>query len=183
MGIFHKSHNFQDDNIEDSNIEGFDDVIIEHTKERISQELSNFSSIETKAGIIIAATAAIITFILTPSITSIYAEAIKTKWELIFALVVGISGFAVSFGTALSLVIPRKKLDLLDPKKLNNKFNELEIDEIKRQIRHNLIEGFEDLQKERNKETWTLLYSFIMMGIGSIGFLIIYFVTHQIKLS
>lgn len=180
MGIFHKTHDSEDNNIEDSTIEGFDDIIIENTRERISQELSNFSSIETKAGIVIAASAAIITFILTPSISSDYANSVMNNTWLIWPLVVGISGFAVSFGMALSLVIPRKKLDLLDPRKMNNEFNELQFKEIKRQIRHNLIQGFEDLQKERNKETWALTYSFIMLGVGAIGFLIIRFVAHPI---
>lgn len=63
------------DTLKDSKIPGFDDIIIEHTKDRISQEFSNFSSIETKAGIIIAAVAVIFTLILSPQQSSDYTQA------------------------------------------------------------------------------------------------------------
>lgn len=78
------------------------------------------------------------------------------------------------------LVIPRKKLDLLDPRTMNESFVKLNIDEIKKQIRHNLIQSFEDLEKERRRETFTLTSSFIMMAIGSIGFTSIHFIAHPI---
>jgi len=178
MLFFRKKKDSDDDSIKDSEILDFDDVIIEHTKDRISQELSNFSSIETKAGILLAANAVIFTLILSPTQASDYALAFAKSSSAVNFIILGVMGFAVSFVFALSLVAPRKKLDLLDPRKMNNSFIELEIKEIKRQIRHNLIQSFEDLAKERRKENFILTSSFVTIGIGAIGFLIIHFIAH-----
>lgn len=173
-----KKKNSNDDGIKDSEIPDFDDIIIEHTKDRISQELSNFSSIETKASIILAANAVIFTLILSPTQTSDYTLAFaKNSFAWIF-VIIGVIGFALSFGFAIVLVAPRTKLDLLDPRKINNSFIKLEIKEIKRQIKHNLIQSFEDLAKERKKENFILTVSFVSIGIGAIGFVVIHFMAH-----
>lgn len=163
------------DNIEDSSIQGFNDVIIEHTKERISHELSSFTSIETKAGITIATAAAILAIILSPSSSPIYQAAlIKHLETFFFFLGLGIIGFSLSFGFAIMTVVPRKKLDLLDPRKMNDDFNESDLEETKRQLRHKLIQSFEDLQKERRIQAKILLSSLISLAVGALGFTLLY---------
>ena len=176
--IFRKKKDPDDDGIEDSGDPDFDDIMIEHTKDRISQELSNFSSIETKAGTVLAANAVIFALILSPLLTPEYALAFAKSSSSGAFLAMGIFSFAASFALAISLVVPRKKLDLLDPKKMNNSFIKLEIKEIKRQIKHNLIQSFEDLAKERRKENFTLTSSFVFMGIGATGFILIHFIAY-----
>jgi hypothetical protein len=181
MMWFRKKKSPDDDDIRDSGIPKFDDIIIEHTKERISQEFSNFSSIETKAGIILAAVAIIFTLILSPAEASDYTLAFAKSGYSGYVLLIGILGFTVSFGLAISLVAPRKKLDLLDPRKMNNSFIGLEIREIKRQIKHNLIQSFEDLAKERKRENFILTLSFGFMGIGALGLILIHFIAHPLS--
>lgn len=174
-----KLPNSEDDGIEDSNTQGFNDVMIEHTKERITQEFSNFASIETKSGIAIAIGVAVLTLILSSSSLSTYQEAfIAHTTAFFFCLGLGVFGFSIFFGLMTIIIIPRKKLDLLDPRKMNNDYNEFDLETIKRQIRHNLIQSFENLQKECRKETKNLLLGLIFLGIGASGFTLLYVLAH-----
>jgi hypothetical protein len=63
----HNNEKSDDKEIQDSLIDGFDDIIIKQINERLNQEFSNLSSLETKAGILIAAIAAILTITFTGS--------------------------------------------------------------------------------------------------------------------
>lgn len=179
--FFRKKKKPVDDGIKDSENPDFDDIMIEHTQERISQELSNFSSIDTKAGIILAANAVIFTLILSPLMAPEYALALAKSSYSGYFLLMGIFTFAASFALAISVVIPRKKLDLLDPRTMNNSFIKLETKEIKRQIKHNLIQSFEDLAKERRGDNFIMMSSFGFMGIGALGLILLHFTAHPIS--
>jgi len=176
-GLYHEKHDVLNmtDEIEDSTTDGFDDVIIDQTKERITQEFSNISSIETKAGIMITANAVIFTIILSTSTLQMLISKIQQNFYGLIPLAMGIMFFALSFTISLILIIPRKKLEIVDPRTINNELNELPLNEIKRQLRHNLIQSFEELEKERNKELFAIKVSFIFLGIGSFLFIVLYF--------
>ena len=176
MGEIHEAHDSENDGIFDSDKNGFDDIIINQTNARIVQEFENFSSLETKSGIIIAATSAIFVLILSPTIFQNILQQIHENIGLLITFAFGISGFAAAFALSIVIVWPRKKLSLLDPRKMNNEFAGFELSEVKRQIRHNLILGFEELQRERKKDTSTIGISFIMMGVGSIGIILTYII-------
>ncbi len=145
----------------------FDDLLIEHTKERISQELSLFSSLETKAGIMLSTLFILSTLLLSTSLITTFGQSIQNNNLLIGILIPALCFFIVPVVTAFTVLVPRKKYDFLDPVTMNNDASGMSIDEIKHTLRHNLIEGFEDLQQERQKDSKKILLGFVCLGIGS----------------
>lgn len=176
-GLYHNAHDKTNENneIEDSEIEGFDDIIIHQTNERISQEFSNISSLETKAGILIGFIAAMLTIILSNPVTNMFREHINKNFYGLIPAAFGILFFSVAFVIPLLVIMPRRKLALIDPRTINNELRKFELPEIKRQLRHNLIKTFEILENERNKEISAVKSSFIFLGLGSLCFIIVYF--------
>jgi hypothetical protein len=171
----HDGKKLDDKEIKDSQIDGFDDVIIKQTNERLNQEFSNLSSLETKAGILIAAIAAILTITFTGLGITQIVTLVKQNFYGFIPVIVSVAFFALSFVIPLVIIIPRTKLELLDPRTINNElYQENNLDEVKKQIKHNLITSFEEIEKIRNKETFAIKCSFIFLGLGSLCLIILH---------
>lgn len=163
-----------DEEIWDSNTIGFDDVIIHQTNERLNQEFANLSSLETKAGILIAAVAAIVTILVSGSVLSSIGNHLTLNFYGIIFGLIGALFFGLSFAIPLMIIIPRNKLELLDPRTMNNQLYSSSLPEVKRQIRYNLIKSFEEIEKIRDKEIKAIKISFVFLGLGALCFIIIF---------
>ncbi len=161
--------------IKDSQIDGFDDIIIKQTNERLGQEFSNLASVETKASVLIVATAAILSMIFTGSLLTTINTHIEHNYYGLIPAAFASAFFALAFVIPLIVLFPRTKLELLDPRTINNELCEKDdLEEVKRQIKNNLITSFEEIEKIRNKENLAIKLSFLFLGIGSLCLIILY---------
>jgi|SRR5579883_3000592 len=144
----------------------FNDLVMPYMSDRISQELDNITSTETKSSIIIATCLAIFA-IFTISGNPLNLESFyqKTITNQIFVIITWAS-FVFSFILGLVVVFPTNKLKLIDPRALNNGWANKGITESKIDIKKSLITNFEYIQKHRIKDALILQLGFVLLAIG-----------------
>jgi len=162
-----KTNVSQDDELKESDIEGFDDEIIKQTNERIMQEFMISSSIETKSSILIG-TVGLIFVVFFSTGWNFYSELLIKNIFLSLPLTLGLTFLAVSFMTAFAIIRPRIRMKLLNPRKANNSFFDFNLDITKHQIKRNLIENFEYIENEGSKDLTNLGKSYKLFIIGVI---------------
>ncbi|MDE1832321.1 MAG: hypothetical protein KGI02_08145 [Thaumarchaeota archaeon] len=151
----------------------YDAVIIDLTRERISQEFDNVAADELKGSIIIGAVAAIIGIILT---VHEYMKFLSTtaiqhlSFDNFAWLPLGLIASAFYCGSVL--VYSREKLRLVKPRETNNDYSKLNPIELKKKLKEELIENFEFIENKR-KHNWIYINAgFLLLIAGVTGIFI-----------
>lgn len=134
------------DDVREARFKEFDDIVIEQTNERITQEIEISSSTETKANIMIGIIGLIFTLEATIGMR-FFSAILQENIYFIIPFIIGSSLLVVSFCLSFAVIRPRSKLKLLTPRKLNNMLYDLPPEEVKYHLKNNLIENFEVIQK------------------------------------
>ena len=165
--------------IEESDVPAFDEMIIEQTRERIAQELSISQSMETKASVLVAYVGVVGTLVISYLWNS-YLEIFQDKFLLSAPFIVGSTFLVVSLISALWIIKPRQRLNLLNPRTANSRFVIMLIDEARDQIKRNLLQNFSEIRREVIKDTRYISGSFWTSVIGSV-LLVIPFIYNAIS--
>ncbi len=162
-----KKITYDEPDIAESTTLGFDDIIIDQAKERISHELSISQSMETKASVLVAYVGVIGTLVIS-NLWNTYLEIFKKDFFLSFLFIIGATFLIISLISALFIIKPRIRLHLLNPINTNNAFVRESLNESKDQIKKNLLKNFYEIRKEVLRDTRYISGSFWTSIIGSI---------------
>lgn len=148
----------------DTKSEEHDDVMIDLTKDRIQQELSNISSDELKSSFLVGISATLlgILFAIGP-----FNELINTNslaWIPIILL-------AVNCLIQIAILFPRLRMKLMLPRETNDDFGNNELPELKKAIKNKLIENFEFIAKERKYDGNVIRIGFILLMTSIVIFI------------
>lgn len=151
--------------------EEFDKVIIDLTRERISQEFDNVAADELKGSIIIGAAAAIIGITLTVSNYTKFLFSTSSQQFPTFLLSwIPLGLIALSFLCGIVLVYSREKIRLIKPRETNNDYSEFSPNDLRKQLKKELIENFEFIENGR-KCSWFFVnagFMFLIAGVTGI---------------
>jgi len=177
------------DEIKKSSIDGFDDLIIDVTRNRIMQELALSSMLRTRGGILIAFAGVVLGIILTggwDKISAIVierAQAFITQKEspILFTIAlsleaIGAASFLASIVLGFMIILPRRWPAMLNPEKINNELANMPIKESKHAIKCELIGDLKNLlDKNSNLASWARVsYWFLISGLIMLG-LVLFF--------
>ena len=180
----------------ESQTEGFDDLIIDITKNSIAFQRTYFSTLRIRGGVFTGVAGIIVNLLFLmgfdtilgtiTDISQISNQNLNLVLLHIISLITGILSIAallVSLAAGLSIIMPRKKLKLLDPRKLNNEFANKKIPETKQAIKLQLIQDFKILKDDNEDLEHTIRISFrlLIIGIGSLA--VFAFFTSQTTLN
>ena len=101
-----------------------------------------------------------------------FIEILKESILLIIPFVIGLVCLAVSFASSFAIIRPRIRLSLINPRRANNLLHDASIEEAKFQIKANLIENFEFIQRQGNQDYVLLTRSYGLFIAGIIIFAI-----------
>lgn len=170
------------DDIRKSSIKGFDEIIIDIAKSRISQELTISSTLRTRAGILIGIAGVISGILLTggvwQQITSIVTDRAKdvilqNQPFVLFGIPValdlwGTSLFFISIVFSFVVILPRRWAAMLDLRELNNALYMTPINESEYKIKCALMRDLDGLLRKNNElaKFLRISYWFFFIGIG-----------------
>lgn len=155
----------------DTKSEEHDDAMIDLTKDRIQQELSNISSDELKSSFLVGISATLlgILFAIGP-----FNDLIKTNNLAWIPIILLVLNCLIQIG----ILFPRSRMKLMLPRQTNDDFGNKDLPELKKAIKDRLIENYEYIAKERKYDGNIIRIGFILLMASVVIF--IAFVT-QVK--
>jgi len=153
--------------------EDFDKIIIDLTRERISQEFDNVAADELKGSIIIGAVAAIIGIVLTVHdylkfLVTTFTQPLYIETVMWIPLML----IAAAFLCGAVPVYSRLKLRLIKPRETNNDYSHLNPTGLRKQLKKELIENFEFIENKRKQNWFYIDTGFILLIFGVTGIFI-----------
>lgn len=165
--------NSSSDKLKSSELAEYDNIIIDLTKDRISQELDNINSDDTKASIIIGVVSAIFGLLSISEYIQYFQKIFSESSSVIVSILLPILFLVISFGLSLKVIMPRDRLQLVDPRSTNNDYANLTSSELQKTLKNELIENFEFIERARKYDPVCIFLSFCFLITGTIGILII----------
>lgn len=190
-GELHTTHQVSEEldyDIKDSNINGFNELMIDVTKQRIAQELAIFTSLRIRAGIAMAAAGIILNLMVfflfdfvSLRTTKIFELTVLNQNLLFVYWVTLISGILsmiflfVSVIAAFFILVPRKKLGFIDPKQMNNILFEQPLNKSFQTIKSKLMGDLKLLQEENEdvEDSIKVVLKLLIFGVISLFILLI----------
>lgn len=133
------------------------------------------SSAESKANMMLG-TVGLIFVILTSLGFTFFIGIFKESILLLIPSVIGLVCLAMSFASSFAIIRPRIRLSLINPRRANNSFHDTAIEETKFQIKANLINNLEFIQRQGNHDYFLLTRSYGLFIAGIIIFAIPIFI-------
>jgi TRAP-type uncharacterized transport system fused permease subunit len=167
-----------------SNIDGFDDLIIELSNNKIMQELSIASSLRTNIGILLAFSGVILSVFFTSGWNKSLAI-LKDRasdafnhlenpilFVIMFLIIIflfcGLTFFITSIVIGIKHLFPRKKHTSIDLLQLNNDFANSNLQQSKFEIKKKVIEEFISIKKENDSARKSVRVTFALLALGVI---------------
>jgi len=146
-----------------------DELIIEHTRDRITHELNNVSADELKANVL--AGISVIFAILVVSQNWIFFT--MSVWYIVLPISITLGFLVTTFVFAIKVLSPRtKRFTLWDPRKSNDHYSSMTLENIKKELKGELVTFFEAIEKSREKDRKYIKAGYGFLLSGSIGILI-----------
>ena len=148
----------------DTKSEEHDDVIIDLTKDRIQQELSNISADELKSSFLVGISATLLGILFAIGSFNELIIANRLSWTPIVIL-------AFNCFLQLGILFPRSRLRLVKPRETNDEFGNKELPELKKAIKDTLIENYEYIAKERKYDGHIIRIGFVALMASIVSFI------------
>jgi hypothetical protein len=171
--------------IKDSNVDGFDDLIIDITQNRINQELAFSNSIQTRAGVLIAFVGVVIGILFTGGGLKTLTDTVINQAIPVFqqnapmmpfllSLISAMAGptfLIVSIYPAFVVLAYTRKLCFINPSEVNNTLRSISLKNSKHEIKSKLLKDFQSIKNENSIRSTTLTktYRLVIIGIATIS--------------
>lgn len=180
----HKILEEVNNSVSESNVDGFDDLIIELSNNKIMQELSIASSLRTNVGIMLAFSGVILSIFLTigwnKSLTILKERTMDAFSHLenpillmvmsaiMVFLLCGLTFFITAIVLGIRTLYPGKKCDSLDLLHLNNECANSDLKLSKFEIKKKMIGELTVIKKENESARKWVRVAFALLSIGVI---------------
>jgi len=156
-----------------------DELIIEHTRDRITHELNNVSADELKANVL-AGISVIFAILVVSQNWTFFTTPV---WYIVLPIIITVGFLITTFVFAIKVLSPRtKRFTLWDPRKSNDHYSSMKLDDVKKELKEELVTFFEEIVKSRKKDEMYIKSGYYFLLTGSIGIFITLLVVQFLNL-